>query len=147
MIENQTSKTAEGAAAIRAIHYLYDDQHIFSDPFARHFTSWKWKAILSHRFFPYLLKTTVMKPIYSAVVGQILSRSRYTEDKLKGAIASGIKQYVILGAGMDSFVLRHPELKNQLTVYEIDHPSTQTTKKDRLLKLTGKLPENLFFSL
>ncbi len=143
MRDNQSSKTAEAAAAIRAMHYLYEDQHIISDPYAQHFTNWKWKIILSNRFLPYLLKTTIMKPIYTAVGGQILTRSRYAEDKLRQAIANGIKQYVILGAGMDSFVLRHSDLKNQLTVFEIDHPGTQTTKRDRLLKLTGKLPENL----
>ena len=143
MTDNQSSKTAEAAAAIRALHYLYEEQHIISDPFARHLTNWKWQTILSNRSFPYLLKTTIMKPIYSAVGGQILSRARYAEDKLEQAIAKGIRQYVILGAGMDSYSLRHPQPKGQLTVFEIDHPVTQGTKRKKLLKLTDKLPEHL----
>lgn len=145
MTDNQSSKTAEAAAAIRAMHYLYEQQHIIADPFARDLTNWRWQAILSNPILPYLLKTTVMKPIYSAVGGQILSRSRYAEDKLSKAIENGIRQYVILGAGMDSFALRQPDLKDKVMVFEIDHPATQATKRERLLKKYGKLPENLVF--
>lgn len=145
MRNDQVSKTAEASAAMRALHYLYEDQPIISDSFASYFTNWKWRIILSNRFFPYLLKTTVMRSVYSAVGGQILSRSRYAEDKLEKAIENGIRQYVILGAGMDSYVLRHPELKDRLTIFEIDHPATQAVKRERIMKLTGKLPENLVF--
>jgi methyltransferase (TIGR00027 family) len=86
-----------------------------------------------------------MKPIYSAVGGQILSRSRYAEDRLEIAIKNGVKQYVLLGAGMDSYALRHPELSDRLTIYEVDHPATQKSKKERFIKLAKELPENLVF--
>ena len=145
MKDDTSSKTAEAAAALRALHYLYETQHIFTDPFAIKLTNKKWKLILSNRFFPQILKTTVMKPIYNAVGGQILSRGRYAEDKLESSIKRGIKQYVILGAGMDTFALRYPNLLDKIKVFEIDHPATQKTKKEKLLKIIRTLPENLVF--
>ena len=145
MNDDTSSETAEAAAALRALHYLYETQHILTDPFAIKLTSRKWKFILSNRVFPYLLKNTIMKPIYNAVGGQILSRGRYAEDKLKSSINRGIKQYVILGAGMDTFALRYPNLLDKIKVFEIDHPATQKKKKENLLKIVKTLPENLVF--
>jgi methyltransferase (TIGR00027 family) len=61
-----------------------------------------------------------------------LSRSRYTEDTLASAIARGAEQYVILGAGMDTFAFRHPELMQHLHLFEVDQQETQTFKRERL---------------
>src|SRR5579871_1534118 len=54
-----------------------------------------------------------------------VSRSRYTEDCLEAAVKHGVGQYVILGAGLDSFAFRRPDLLSHLEVFEIDHPVTQ----------------------
>jgi O-methyltransferase involved in polyketide biosynthesis len=54
----------------------------------------------------------------------VIGRARYTEDTLEKAIKSGVKQYVILGAGMDTFAFRRPDLMERLEVFEIDHPAT-----------------------
>lgn len=145
MKQDQSSKTAEAAAAIRALHYLYESPHILADPYAIHLTNWKWRAILSNRFFPSILKSTGMRKIYAAVAGQILSRSRYTEDRLQDALKKGIRQYVILGAGMDSYALRHPELEEKLNIFEIDHPGTQSTKRNKVLKIANQISPNQFF--
>jgi methyltransferase (TIGR00027 family) len=74
-----------------------------------------------------------------------LSRSRYTEDSLIGAVGQGVRQYVILGAGMETFAFRQPELMQRLRVFEIDHPATQAFKRQRLAELGWDLPERLHF--
>ena len=74
-----------------------------------------------------------------------LSRSRYTEDCLLATISQGVQQYVILGAGMDTFAFRHPELMQKLHVFEVDQPATQAFKCARLEKLGWKLPPQLHF--
>ncbi|WP_339292438.1 class I SAM-dependent methyltransferase [Paenibacillus sp. FSL W8-0187] len=74
-----------------------------------------------------------------------LSRARYAEDKLKDAINRGIKQYIILGAGMDTFAQRNPNLTEQLQIFEIDHPATQRFKRNRLKDLGLEQPDNLNF--
>ena len=72
-------------------------------------------------------------------------RSRYTEDELSKALARGIKQYVILGAGLDSFAYRRRDLADVLRVFEVDHPATQQWKRVRLQELGIELPPNLTF--
>lgn len=74
-----------------------------------------------------------------------LSRSRYTEDCLDEAVAEGIEQYVILGAGMDTFAFRKPELLDRLEVFEVDHPVTQSAKLQRINELGWKVPSGLHF--
>lgn len=61
----------------------------------------------------------------NAAYADVILRSRYAEDALKEAVARGIEQYVIVGAGFDSFMCRRPDWANSLTIYEVDHPATQ----------------------
>lgn len=79
------------------------------------------------------------------VAGQVLSRARYAEDCLEEAVAEGIGQYVIIGAGLDSFALRRPDLVSRLAVFELDHPDTQRAKRERLASLGHELPDRLEF--
>lgn len=74
-----------------------------------------------------------------------LSRGRYTEDCLDEAIAAGTHQYVILGAGFDTFAFRRPDLASTLRVSEVDHPATQAAKRSRLTGLGWAMPANLRF--
>lgn len=62
----------------------------------------------------------------------VILRARYTEDALQAAIASGVRQYVLLGAGFDSYVLRIPPEAGDMRVIEIDHPATQSLKRQRI---------------
>ena len=73
----------------------------------------------------------------------VLGRARFMEDCLEKAISSGTGQYVILGAGLDTFALRHPDLAGTVRVFEVDHPASQADKKNRLMQMGGSLPENL----
>ncbi|HTP08443.1 MAG TPA: SAM-dependent methyltransferase [Anaerolineae bacterium] len=81
-----------------------------------------------------------------------LSRSRYTEDRLLAALSTGAapeqtaQQYVILGAGFDTFAFRRPELLNRLEVFEVDHPATQAIKQQRLAMLDRPVPPQLHFA-
>ena len=74
-----------------------------------------------------------------------VSRARYTEDSLVEAVGKGVKQYVILGAGLDTFAFRCPELMEKLRVFEVDHPATQAFKRQRLTELGWEIPEQLYF--
>ncbi|WP_338749148.1 class I SAM-dependent methyltransferase [Bacillus sp. FJAT-52991] len=74
-----------------------------------------------------------------------LARAAYCEKVLLHEITLGLKQYVILGAGLDTFCFRHPELQNTLEIFEIDHPATQEFKKKRLNEANLKIPSNLHF--
>ena len=75
----------------------------------------------------------------------MLGRARYNEDKLSDAIDKGISQYVIVGAGLDTFALRRPDLQDRLRVFELDHPVTQVLKRDRLFQAALALPPHLHF--
>ena len=68
-------------------------------------------------------------------------RSRYAEDALQEAIGHGCRQYVILGAGLDSWALRHRE--PGVTVFELDQPATQQWKLARIRSRLGRLPAGL----
>jgi len=75
-----------------------------------------------------------------------VSRARYTEENLAEAVEEGVKQYVILGAGMDTFAFRRPELMERIQVYEVDHPATQVFKRQRLAELGWEIPKQLHFA-
>lgn len=72
-----------------------------------------------------------------------LSRAAYCENVLLNELVLGVEQYVILGAGLDTFCFRHPELENKLEVFELDHPTTQKSKIERLNNAGLKIPNNL----
>ena len=73
-------------------------------------------------------------------------RSRYTEDLVQEAVGAGIEQYVILGAGLDSFAYRRHDLIGRVRVFEVDHPSSQSWKRHRLEQLGIGCPADLVFA-
>ena len=77
--------------------------------------------------------------------GIVLGRARYTDDLLDEAVRSGVDQYVLLGAGLDTFALRRPDLLATIRVYEVDLPATQAWKRERLAELGRELPAALEF--
>ncbi|MGU3370154.1 class I SAM-dependent methyltransferase [Bacillus mycoides] len=74
-----------------------------------------------------------------------LARSAYCERVLLHEITLGAKQYVILGAGLDTFSFRHRELENKIEIFEVDHPSTQAFKIQRVKEEEYEIPNNLHF--
>ena len=134
---------ALGAAIARATHKRYDWPLVFDDAFAFDMLYGHWRWIVANRFLDWLVLRKllgIMRPVY----GQVVARSRFSEDALHRAIARGLRQYVIVGAGLDTFALRQPGLADTLTVFELDHPASQHLKR-RLLDRIGVMPQNLEF--
>jgi methyltransferase (TIGR00027 family) len=77
--------------------------------------------------------------------GTVVIRSRYAEDALAAAVAHGVRQYVIVGAGMDSFGLRRPAFAREVVVFEVDHPATQELKLERLAECGVGAPTGAHF--
>jgi|SRR6185369_13593586 len=75
----------------------------------------------------------------------VLGRARYAEELLESAVKQGVGQYVLLGAGLDTFAFRRPDLVQKITILELDHPATQEHKRRRLDELGWRLPDNLHF--
>ncbi|MGW5646997.1 class I SAM-dependent methyltransferase [Saccharopolyspora sp. NPDC003752] len=123
-MNQETSRTALLAAAARAAHVLVDaEPHIFADPLAVPLLGEQAEELLGyHRF-------SGEHPILRGARAQAVIRCRYTEERLAAATRNGIAQYVILGAGLDTFAYRN-ELG--VRVFEVDHPVTQHWKRDLL---------------
>lgn len=138
------SRTAQAAAAIRANHYLYANQPVFSDPYAFHLTSPIWRRLLSNRTCIKALNSKIPNQTFGLLTAQVVARSRYAEDQLEKAVQQGIKQYVLIGAGLDSFVLRLAQKYSDIKIFEVDHPDTQTLKIRSLQKL-GHIPDHVDF--
>lgn len=84
-----------------------------------------------------------MSPFTRPFRASILARARFVEDLVAERAALGVSQYVILGAGLDTFVQRRPELASKLRVFEIDQPAPQAWKRRRLLELGFGIPSCL----
>lgn len=137
MIEDQASRTAQGTARRRAIHQLWDDPKVFDDPVALKIIGEGAAAELA-AIEPRDLTSSVSLRAF------LVARSRYAEDQLAAAVARGVSQYVILGAGLDTFGYRNPF--SGLGVFEVDHPATQVWKRQLLHAAHIDLPLCLTFA-
>ena len=81
----------------------------------------------------------------SPAYANVIVRSRYTEDSLHDAVARGVRQYVLVGAGLDSYAFRSPLTRQQLRVFEVDHPDSQGYKRARINELGIESPAALRF--
>ena len=131
------SRSAEEVAIYRAAHQVLDAPLIFDDPFARRVIGSEAQSALATR--PQDLR---MDPQVRAFIAL---RSRVAEDRLASAVDAGVRQYVILGAGLDTFAYRNPHAALSLRVFEVDHPATQSWKRQRLARSGIAIPELLTF--
>jgi methyltransferase (TIGR00027 family) len=152
MEEGRPSSTAMMTAMLRAAHLLWDDPpKIFEDPFALGLSGCANEAVLRAKLDGFLadLAAKADRSSAQAVIDTfrfaVVLRSRYVEDELAQALKQGVSQYVILGAGLDSFAYRVPDVAKTLRVFEVDHPSTQAWKRARLQELGVTIPPNLVF--
>jgi methyltransferase (TIGR00027 family) len=156
--EDQVSLTAIMTSYIRAYHSRFGQPKIFDDFLAYPFLPADRRILIENGLLDALNLdhgdlSTLGPQQHAALAGMlqamgasnVLSRSRYAEDTLLRAVKEGIKQYVILGAGMDTFAFRHPEMAEQLHVFEVDHPATQAFKRARLAELGWQQPLHLHF--
>jgi methyltransferase (TIGR00027 family) len=118
-------------AARRAVHQLLDAPLVFSDPLALRILEPEVAARV--RDDPKHLDTS---PVSGYLRAFLVVRSRISEEEVAAAVARGVTQYVIVGAGYDTFAYRNPF--PQLHVFEVDHPSTQRGKRQRLAE--GGIP-------
>ena len=86
-----------------------------------------------------------MSPFTRPFRASIVARARFIEDLVVEQAARGVQQYVILGAGLDTFAQRRPELASRLAVFEIDQPGPQAWKRERLIELGFGIPAFLRF--
>ena len=131
MLFNQFSRTAEAAAALRAWGAMTPEgREVFYDPHALRLTSRVWRARLKYPTQRKLLMDGLLRWM-QPIAHQVLARSHHAERCLQAAVAAGVNQYVIVGAGLDSFHWRRPIWAKNLAVYEVDHPATQAMKRAR----------------
>jgi methyltransferase (TIGR00027 family) len=125
------SRTALRVAMRRAAHQIFDAPPlVLNDPLA--------VPILGGAYIPEVHRTAtkLRKPFSLSLRAFLVARSRYAEDNLARAVAQGVTQYVLLGAGLDTFAHRNPYPR--LRVFEVDHPATQEWKRELLS--TSKIP-------
>ncbi|UWP80055.1 class I SAM-dependent methyltransferase [Dactylosporangium fulvum] len=124
------SDTAEAVAAMRAAETLLPpSRRLLSDPVARHLVRRPAYRLLSRSALAARLVLPLLDRRLPGLHGQVVLRSRYADDAARRAVEAGIRQVVLLGAGFDSTAHRLP---GQVTVYEVDVPSTQAVKRSRL---------------
>ena len=81
----------------------------------------------------------------SAAFATVITRSRYAEDALHSAVARGFSQYVLVGAGFDSYALRTPPESAHVDIYEVDHPATQSLKRQRIRECNLSVRDSVHF--
>lgn len=137
------SKTAEIAAATRALHQRRAKQPLFDDPYALAMCGDFWRRVVSSDCLSNLVVGTLLATA-SGIMPVVYTRARFGEDLLENSIKEGLDQYVIVGAGYDTFSVRRPDLMEKLTLYEIDQAATQQSKRERLKAAGLTEPENVY---
>lgn len=159
MKQNESSLTSLISAFGRAYHSKYDTPKIFNDFIVNkliseeEFSAIRKNLINGIHFFNRGIgqrfrddPEEILKWITQVQISPIpLSRSAYCEKVLLNEVKLGVKQYVILGSGLDTFAFRYPELKNSLKIFEIDHPDTQKLKMKKLEDAKLNIPNNVYF--
>jgi methyltransferase (TIGR00027 family) len=130
------SRTARAAALHRAAHQVLEHGRIFSDPLAL--------RILG------VDADSIAREAEQHTSGRrmrifIAARTRFAEDALAAAVERGVRQLVVLGAGLDTYAYRGL-LRNRLRIFEVDHPVTQAWKRQRLAEASIPLPPALTFA-
>ncbi|MCP4465858.1 MAG: SAM-dependent methyltransferase [Halieaceae bacterium] len=133
--------TAEGAALARALHARDSDAPVLFDDWAIHLL-----AVEDREKVLQGEPTDTMaamgdfdtSPIFAVNVGCL----RYAEDEIDKCLGSGSAQYLILGAGLDTFALRRNDLLGKVAVYEVDHPDVQALKIERI-RAAGRVPATM----
>src|ERR1700722_9691822 len=157
MIESSPSRTALATSLMRALHSRRDPSPLLDDPWGDRLVPKSERDRFCQRILARMDSEAQAAALRSP--GSILDdffltnvaypgvviRSRYTEDALREATKRGTRQYVLIGAGFDSFALRRPAYSETLEIFEIDHPATQTLKIQRIEECGVSLPESVHF--
>ena len=151
------SRTAFITAFIRAFHSVNAKSNVFDDWMAARLLTPEEYAFFEEMYYqrglgngiggaaPAKRQSVVTAVLRGYASGAILSRARFAEDSLEKAILEGVRQYVLLGAGLDTFAVRRPDLLAKIQVIEVDHPATQAVKRQRLAAMGFSPPPSLHF--
>ncbi len=134
--EGSFSATAFGTAVMRARHQS-ENPRILSDPIVGRLLT-----VIPPPAPPAGLGGNVPERLGNLKPSVFVVRSRYAEDELALAAERGVRQYVILGAGLETFAFRQPDYGVHLTIYEVDHPLTQQWKREALGRAGIQVPAN-----
>ncbi len=148
MKQNQASRTAEYMALFRALEtFRSSNVRLFEDRFAVEFLrpSLRVAARLSRYPFFNILISWFIDQRWPGARPSGIARTRFIDDALLYTLQGGTQQVVILGAGFDCRAYRIPGI-DQTRVFEIDHPSTSATKRQKLNHLLGGLPQHVIFA-
>jgi methyltransferase (TIGR00027 family) len=128
------------AAAARALHRLEPPPLVLDDTLALALGGEDARELMAR------LQSEMPPEALLSFSRWICIRARVPEDAVARAIENGVDQYVILGAGLDSFAYRRPELCQHLRVFEVDHPASQAWKRRRVEELGIAIPPQLVFA-
>jgi len=135
MLIGQPSRTALAAAAHRAAHQVLEGGRIFADPLAVRILGRDAARAIED----------MQQPLRRAMRIFIAARTRFAEDALAAAVAHGVRQLVVLGAGLDTYAYRSV-FGDRLHIFEVDHPATQGWKRERLAAAGISIPPSLTFA-
>ena len=157
-MNQKASITALMSAFGRAFHAENEEHPVFVDLFAKNLmTEEEYAAVQGYilggaQFFEPEIDPAAWKPrellrrlVNVHIAPSPLCRAAYTERALKTSVRTGAKQYVILGAGLDTFAFRETEFLSKYRVFEVDHPLTQADKLERITRAGWTVPDNLTF--
>ena len=157
-MNKKASITALMSSFGRAFHAENEEHPVFRDDFVRKLmTPEEYAAVQGYilsgaKFFEPELdfenqspKEVLRKLVNTHIAPSPLCRTAYTEKALETAILTGTMQYVILGAGLDTFAFRKPEFLLTHRVFEVDHPLSQADKIKRISRAGWTVPDNLTF--
>ena len=157
-MDNKASITALMSAFGRAFYTENEDYPVFADHLAKELiTAEEYAAVQGYvlggaQFFEPEIDSATWEPnalvrklVNTHIAPSPLCRAAYTEKSLQAAALTGTKQYVILGAGLDTFAFREMEFLSKYRVFEVDHPLTQADKLERITRAGWTIPDNLSF--
>lgn len=134
------SQTALGTAYLRAAHQMLDGEpRLLDDPVAVTLLGADaWGRIEANaRFY--------RSPFAESLRAHVVLRSRFAEDRLAEAVSRGIGQYILLGAGLDTFAFRQPQWAQSLRILEVDHLQTQLLKRQLVDAAGLSIPANVSY--
>jgi methyltransferase (TIGR00027 family) len=140
MIEARPSRTAMRVATRRAAHQMLDNPRVLEDPIALPIIGAEAGAKLDEEKHRHGNRVAQSFRAFLAV------RSRYAEDEMARSVARGAAQYVVLGAGLDTFAYRNPYCESALRVFEVDFPATQEWKRTKLASAGISIPASVTYA-
>lgn len=139
MTERAESATATGVAWLHAAHQIIDSvPRVLDDPIIARLMG-ATPELMAERL------ERMQSEGARALRAHVVTRTRFAEERLERAVQRGVRQYVVLGAGMDTFAYRQPRWATDLAIFEIDQPGTQAVKRRRVTWANLSVPANLTY--